>query len=247
MQKTREEILRKNQVFTEHFLKVQEAKYSPDGNEYSEGDKVILDEGAVTLTKEKAEELNREDIDNYERKKDISSFNTELNVEWIGRKILVPNNNDFENYFKEIGLALDALTSLFKTEKLFILGNLNTPWLFQENEYPPVKKASDYLKSKVNIEFNGGFELSENELIDFIPHLFWLIRCNMSLPEFMMSFENSKTIFSIYKHGNLNLEFYDNKEKEMILSFFKARGFRQIDDYYDTIEFDNFDGRGLIV
>ncbi len=245
MKRQRQEILKINQIFTEHLLKVQEAKYSPIGFEFKEGQQVILDEATVTLSKEKAEELNSEDLVEYENNKDTSPFDKKGNIKWEGRSILISGKKNTNDYLQDIAKSLGDLTEIYRSD-LFIIGDWNTPWLFQENDYPPVKKALNYLKSNIEKSFDGGFELNSNDLNEFIPHLFWLIRCNMSMPEFMMSYKNSKTVFSIYKHGNLNLEFYDNLEKEFLLTFFNQRNFKIVEDYFAPIKFDSFEGRQLV-
>jgi len=78
----------------------------------------------------------------------------------------------------------------------------------------------DFLKSIVAPDFNGGFLLYGQDLVDFIPRLFWLIRYNMALPQFMMTFENLKTIITICKHGVIHFESYDTNELSMIVDFF---------------------------
>jgi len=244
MIKTRQEILSINPVFTEHLIRIQEAKYSPVGFEYHEGEKVILDEGLVTLTRERAAQLNQECLQDFETSKDHSPFDRKMSLEWKGRTILVSSKQSVELYLSDIAYALAGLSEHFKNH-LFVISDHNTPWLYQQRNYAPVKNALKYLKSMVDVSFNGGFLFSNDELPVFIPHLFWLIRCNASLPTFMISWKDSCTIINLNKYGNLNLEFYDSAEQALLLDFFTKRQFRIIDDYYESIEFDDFRGRKL--
>jgi len=119
------------------------------------------------------------------------------------------------------------------------MGDWSTPWLYQENDYPPVLAATKYLNQKIDKKFNGGFELEARSISSFIPHLFWLTRCNASLPEFMMSFIKSKTVISLCKYGILHFEFYDSKERDEILTLFNKKNFKEVDRCNDPIKFDN--------
>ena len=99
---------------------------------------------------------------------------------WDGRSTLVSSKKIATDYLDEIGQVLTELTKRFG--HLLILGDWNTPWLYQKNDYPPVQMAIDYLSQRFDEKFNGGFKLDSNEITEFIPHLFWLTRCNASLP-----------------------------------------------------------------
>jgi hypothetical protein len=126
-----------------------------------------------------------------------------------------------------------------------ILGLQNTPWLYQENEYLPVKNALDYLSQKIDKDFDGGFLLNGKAIIEFIPHLFWLVRCNASLPDFYISYPKSKTVVSICKYGVLHFDFYNHNEKIKILKLMSDLNFKELDNCYDQIEFDIFEGRQI--
>jgi len=239
--------LKINEVFTNHLIKVQVAKHDPSDYEYSEGDKVILDDSnkAVTLTKEKANELNAENRNDFNLSKDSNPFDTKGKYKWIGRAILISNKKDSDSYLHDLGESLDKLRLFTNSNDLIVLGDWSTPWLYQDNDYKPVKESLDWFRKQIDNEFTGGFLLKETDLTQFIPRLFWLTRCNMSLPEFMMTFENCKTIISICKHGALHLESYDQVELNEFLDFFQTLGFKQTDDCYGPVNFDNFEGRKI--
>lgn len=242
MIKLRHEILNINDIFANHLVNVQIAKYKPL-EELKEGDSIILEDGVVLLTKELAEKLNKEEKQLYEENKD--DYEVDDLIKWIGRALLISSEKDLNAYLNDIRESFLKLSFIYG--KLIVLGDWNTPWLYQKNAYPQAAESLEFFKKNIDTDFNGGFVLDNKEILEFLPHLFWLIRCNASLPEFMISFEKSKTIFGICKYCVLHLEFYDSEEKDDILSFFKKREFKEIDTCNDPIEIDNFDGRKIEV
>ena len=244
MIKSRTEILNMNNCFAEHLLSVQKAKHEPS-DEWDEGDSVILDDSdeASVLTKEQADKLNAEDLKYYLANRD--NFKVEQLNSWESRSTLISSKLTSSDYFDDIGNVLSQLTN--RLGNLIIMGDWNTPWLSQENDFPPVLEAIKYLNQRIDKKFNGGFELEASSISGFIPHLFWLTRCNASLPEFMMSFIESKTVISLCKYGILHFEFYDSKEKNEILTLFNDRNFKEVDRCNDPIKFDNMDGRQIVI
>lgn len=247
-QETRKNILKVNKVFTTHLISVQSAKYALSNYEYSEGESVILDDSdkSVILTKVQADELNAEQRDYFNSNKDFNPFNPVTEAKPIGDIKFISRKTNTNAYLLDIGIALDDLRKNTKNEDLIILGDCPTPWLYQENDYKPVKEAQDWLKKYITTEFNGGFLLRDANLIQFIPRLFWLIRCNAALPEFLMTFGNYNTIFSVCRYGVLHIESYDKDELNSIVDFFNKRKFKQIDNCSDPIEFDDLDGRQIM-
>ena len=244
MIKSRTEILNMNHCFAEHLISVQKAKHEPS-DEWSEGDSVILDDSdeVTVLTKKQAHKLNAEDLKHYLDNKD--DVKVEQLNKWESRSTLVSSKQISNDYFDDIGNTISQLSNRFGN--LIIMGDWSTPWLSQENDYPPVVAATKYLNQQIDEKFNGGFELEANSISCFIPHLFWLTRCNASLPEFMMSFIESKTVISLCKYGILHLEFYDSKEREEILTLFNKMNFKEVDRCNDPVEFDNMDGRQIVI
>lgn len=248
-QKNRQDILKINEVFTNHLISLQVAKHDPSSCEYSEGERVILDDSnkSVMLTKEQADELNAEQRDYFNSNKDLNPFDSVTNIKWIGSAKFISSKTNANAYLLNVGEALNDLRKNINNNDLIVLGDWSTSWLSQDNDYKPVKETLNWLGKYIDFDFNGGFLLRDNDLIQFIPRLFWLIRCNSSLPEFLMTFENYKTIISICQYGILHVESYDKEELNYILGFFNERGFKQIDDCNDPVYFDSFDGRQIML
>ena len=112
------------------------------------------------------------------------------------------------------------------------------PWLNGENDHKPVGAATAYLKAHIPPSFNGGFAIRGNEIREFIPHLFWLIRGNAGLPEVMMAFEESGTVLSFCQYGVLHAVFYDTDEKIQFLEFYKKRNFKEVAQCKDPVDFN---------
>ncbi len=238
--KTRQDILKLNKVFTNHLLRVQRAKYAPDC-EYLAGEEIYLNESdeTVVLTKEQAEKLNAEEQEYFELNKDSNPFGCAENENWTGSAILISNKKDPNSYLHDLGISLEKLRLATQSQNLMVLGDWATPWLHQDNDYKPVKETLDWLKTQIDTEFDGGFLLNEVGLIQFIPRLFWLTRCNTALPEFMMTFENYKTVISICKHGCLHIDSYNQVELDNLIELYQRFGFKQIENCYEPINFDN--------
>ncbi len=244
MKKSREEILSLNPIFTRFIIDMQLAQ-QPDL--YVEGDCVLLndDKKETVLTKEQAENLNKEIIQEFKQGCDADLFEYKSPLEWISRSLLISSKETVSEYLNDIYLLLEAIRKEIDADYLMILGCFNIPWLYQDNDYLPVKEALKYLKLQIDDTFGGGFLLNKNELRQFIPHLFWLIRCNASLPEFYISYPNSNTIISICRYGVLHFEFFDKKEKNKILNLSSLMKFKEVTTCYDPIDFDEFEGRKL--
>lgn len=233
--KSRKEILKLNSCFGTHLISVQKAKYNTF-REWQAGESVLLDDSAksVKLTKEKAEELIQQDKHYYLKNRD--HFTSENRPTLLASANLISPKQNPKDYLNDLANALSIVSKEYGD--LLILGDWNIPWLSQENDYPPVTRALDFLKQKIDKDFNGGFILRPKEILEFIPHLFWLTRCNGSLPQFMMVFGQSRTVVEICKYGTLHLHFYEKEEQDWLLRFFHEEKFIEVKSCSDPIDFD---------
>ena len=187
-----------------------------------------------------------EDEDDYFAKhQDSNPFPFSTEKKFIKGGIYLSNKSDPFVYLNHLGESLEALLQLTDQHQLLILGELPIPWLCQENDYPPVNRAIEFLQQHIDPEFRGGFVLEEGQILEFIPHLFWLTRCNAGLPLFWMAFNHGQTIMSLCKHGGLHFDFYQHEEQQIIHTYLKSNGFHTVKRCADPINFDNFEGRQL--
>ncbi len=238
IKKTRKEILAINPTFSEFIVDWQLKTRS---EHYEVGESVWFDENdeETILNQELADKLNQELDEYFEKNRDHHPFdNTEMKPFLGGVEFISPKTSTYE-YLYDIAHFLKNIMKHFNEEYLMILGVENTPWLYQDHDYEPVKKALHYLRNNIEKDFNGGFLLKENELNEFIPHLFWLIRCNASLPYFYFSFPNMDTVFSLCQYGVLHFLFYDEKQMEEIFDLLSSMNFVEVTqckvpfDFYD--------------
>lgn len=160
-------------------------------------------------------------------------------------------NLDFKDIFIysiEIGKILEQLSNALNSELIFIL-DYNVPWLSQENDFEPVIKASNYLREiGTNEEFSGAYKLSGDELAEFVANLFWIIRCNASLPYCWFSTESHQFIGDVFKHGNLHFHTYSEEIKKQLESFAKQNSLIEIDDCVEGFTGDGgIEGRQIII
>jgi hypothetical protein len=111
---------------------------------------------------------------------------------------------------KALAKELLKVVNGLRIDSLIFLGDYKTAWLYQENNYKPVKAALEYLSdNNVGKRFDGGLEVYTSELPDFLVHLFWLQRCNAALPDFYFMNTDQQFVGHICKYGNLHLDIID--------------------------------------
>jgi hypothetical protein len=121
--------------------------------------------------------------------------------------ILALPSKSFRGHVNALGLELTKLATALQFEALLFLGDTEIPWLYQNNDYKPVKEAQEYLTGrKVGKRFNGALQVETSELPTFIKHLAWLTRCNAALPYFHFIDKGQNIVGSICKYGNLHLD-----------------------------------------
>ncbi|MGB8192289.1 MAG: hypothetical protein WCF67_10240 [Chitinophagaceae bacterium] len=134
--------------------------------------------------------------------------------------ILTLSSKSIKAHIKALGIELTGLTKAFNADVLIFLGDTETPWLHQQNEYKPVQEAQQYLvANKIGKRFNGALQADTAELPVFIKHLAWLIRCNASLPYFYFTDPGNKILVTICQYGNLHLDTLNAEADKMIKAF----------------------------
>jgi len=119
--------------------------------------------------------------------------------------ILMLSSKSTKGHVKSIAKEISNLIQYLRAGSLVFLGDTETPWLYQQNDYKPAMSAFQYLsEKKVGRKFNGGFEIAVDELPIFIAHLFWLVRCNAALPIIHFLDKDQDFIGSICQYGNIH-------------------------------------------
>jgi hypothetical protein len=140
--------------------------------------------------------------------------------------ILTLPSKSFKGHAKALGIELTKLTRAFHIDTLIFLGDSETPWLYQLNNYKPAREAQEYLRERrVGKRFNGGLQIDTAELPTFIKHLTWLSRCNGSLPDFYFTDKPQSMVGSICKYGNLHLDTINEQAENLLIAFLKDSKF----------------------
>jgi len=140
--------------------------------------------------------------------------------------ILTLPSKSFKGHISTLGVELTRLTKALHGDTLIFLGDTKTPWLYQNNDYKPVKEAQEYLADKkIGKRFNGALQVDTAELPTFIKHLAWLTRCNAALPYFHFIDKRQNVVGSICKYGNLHLDTLNEQADKILQSFVDSSKF----------------------
>ena len=159
----------------------------------------------------------------YDYEKDEEEF---FYPEVFRSYILTLSSKTFKGQAKAVGMELKELTETLLSDTLIFLGDTETPWLYQDNVYKPVKEAQQYLTdNKIGKRFNGALQVNTAELPTFIKHLAWLIRCNAALSYFHFTDQGQNIIGSICQYGNLHLDTLSERADNILRSFIDSSKF----------------------
>jgi hypothetical protein len=112
-----------------------------------------------------------------------------------------------DKYSSKLSQQFTLLVDYLGLDSLIFLGDYKTAWLRQDNDFKPAKKALEYLKMQgIGVRFNGGIEVSAEDLPVFSRHLFWLTRCNASLPSFHFLNNKQEILGNICKYGSVHVQ-----------------------------------------
>lgn len=190
--------------------------------------------------------IQKKELDEFlDRKDDV----TIKEYEYFGELKYNLDFNDIFIYSIEIGKVLEQLSNALNSELIFIL-DYNVPWLSQENDFEPVIKASNYLREiGTNEEFSGAYKLSGDDLAEFVANLFWIIRCNASLPYCWFSTESHYFIGDLCQYGNLHFHTYSEEIKIQLESFAKQNSLIEIDGCIEGFISDGggIEGRQIVI
>jgi hypothetical protein len=140
--------------------------------------------------------------------------------------ILTLPSKSFKGHVAALGKEVTKLVKALHTDTLVFLGDTETPWLYQQNDYKPAKEAQEYLMDKkVGKRFDGALQMDTSEMPTFIKHLAWLTRCNAALPYFHFTDPVQNIMGSICKYGNLHLDTLNEHADNILQSFVNSSKF----------------------
>lgn len=147
--------------------------------------------------------------DEYDSKEDemFDAINFEKKIETENFSVRVPNKN-LEKHTEKLSLKIGELTEFLKANELLIISHLKLNYFGNlEHDFPNVikayKKLAKYFPTK---SFKEAIEINKSEISDFVEILFWLERCDPSIPEYVFWFDkNEKFCFHFCKYGNIHI------------------------------------------
>jgi len=211
----RKEILGLNKTFASFIIDWQEQQFNPalKHNKYNAG--VMYD---LALSKprhysqEEVDQMNKERLKEYNQKKD-NVETISIQEKYAGTIIYKLPYAEINYYAQNLSKSIVTLCEELAWKSVIFLPVYPIPWLEQQNDYKPGKKALDYLKSVgTTDDFTGGFKVNGTDLEKLVKNLFWIFRCNASLPYCFFSGIENDFVGSICKYGNMHFHFYSRSE-----------------------------------
>lgn len=172
-------------------------------------------------------ELQQYITDKYDM---VDIYSNHFEEEFVTSIILHPDVGTMEEYLYLFPREFINLIDCIGINRVIIALGKYCDWFCQKNRYKPVKQAMDELK-KITISktYFGAFEVSSNSLFDLINILFWLGRCNASLPYIHIISEEKKLAFLICKYGNLHIDIYSEDMERKIREICTTSSFQIIE------------------
>ncbi|MBS1771618.1 MAG: hypothetical protein JST82_02070 [Bacteroidetes bacterium] len=162
------------------------------------------------------EELSAEDLEDFKQKTDdvnVTSYQNQL----IGQLVYKVDADNIYDYIQQLPEAFFRFSELMKWKELSFLLLYKVAWQKQQNDYPPVKMELQHLRSiGVDDNYKDAIKATGTELIRLLRSVFWLGRCNASLPYIHFAATGSNTAIYMCKFGFLHFYCYDEKEKQKI-------------------------------
>ena len=162
---------------------------------------------------------------------------------------LTVESKSAKGHAKNIAVALQQLAKGMNITSFIFLGDTGAAWLSQENDYGPVKEAMQFLEAeKIGKKFNGALQVKTEDLSVFIPHLFWLVRCNAALPIFYFMNEEQTVLGNFCQYGNIHFSTLNKGDDKLFHKHFTQSGLKIFTDTYCYESFSKagkIAGRGL--
>ena len=214
---TRNEIFRKWRIIGSELTKMQNVFYDEEMLQYYKDDN--------------EEHLYWEIFDHYKKEEiEYSSFNIIFGLE----------HSEINTFTNKLTEKLKELFQIINATDFIIISHLKRNFFGnRDNKFKPLKVAYKKLEKIVgNNIYKEAFEIDTNSLSEFIEILFWITRCDLSVPEYIYLFDKAEQIqIHLCKYGNIHLTEYNGERlKEDKL---KELGWTIIEGQeYDNFTFD---------
>lgn len=228
----RKEIFKLNKTFASFIVDVQDTTYNPthEHNKYEPGEMYVEDyEQPRFVSQEECDKWNEQAFEEYQKRKDTIDT-VSIREKHKGESIYNLPNTEIDKYIENLADTILELSDRLQWKSVIFLLDYSTPWLYQDNDYEPVKNALKFLnRLGVDKKFIGGFKASGNDLKELIKNLFWIIRCNASLPACYFSGIETEFIANICEYGSIHFHLYSDKDSWEIKKTAKEIGMMRIE------------------
>ncbi len=157
-------------------------------------------------------------------------------------KIISLGHSDVKSFAKKLTEKLTQLFNTIGATHLIIISDLKNDFFGnRDNKFKPLKQAYNKLEKIVGDKtFKEAFSVDIDDLKDFIEIIFWITRCDPSVPGLYLFDDGEQIQIRLCKYGNIHLIQY----KKVVLTEGKLK------DLGWTILkkkcFDNFTSTGRI-
>jgi hypothetical protein len=133
-------------------------------------------------------------------------------------------------------LLASELTKLMKQlnySKLIFLGDTEQSWIsklsLERNDYEPLNEALHYLTSNnVDKDFNGGLQVTNADLHEFLKHFYCLTSCDASLPYFHFMDVDRNFIGYIHYSGEMRIDTFNKRTQQLLENVIKETRFAEV-------------------
>ncbi len=146
-------------------------------------------------------------------------------------------------FVAQLAIRLKRLFEALQVEELILMSHLGLD-LFgnRENDYEPLQKAYASMEALLgSSSFSEALVLQRQDLKNWVPVLFWIIRCDPSVPEYVYLFDTQERMACfICKYGNVHIT--EMGEPQITANLLKEMGWELI----EGPEYDRYTEDGAI-
>ena len=174
---------------------------------------------------------------------DAINYHQPGNVPTIEERIFYHPEEALLTYPPVIGTALQNVLSYEEVDKFYMLPHVKGSIITRLNDgYPPLRKARQTLKQQSNEGYDEAYEVSLESTKEAIQSLFWISRCDASVPHIVIQPAERSYFMHLCKYGNLHFYASPESKDAIPLKALRAAGFRE----WNGQEFERFDDSGTI-
>ena len=226
-QVNRADILGRYEALASYLKRWQAGAFDPANVEVQAGEKIWLDlddAEATILTDEQAADLNATARAGFFALRDDLTSASDLTE--MGTVIGYLPCADMDALTDRIAIHFETLAKDLEWQKFAVLTDVKRPFLDQKNDFAPVRKAEAHLVDRgFSRSSSDGFECDLEGLLDLLPHLFWVVRCNAGAPKLQISAEGTKVVLILCQRANIHFCTYKVREKIWLKKTLASAGF----------------------